>query len=93
MITNRSIEQAVRLKEDESTLLSGIMDREETKALSGAPALSTVPGAGYLFGNHNTQKSDVELLIVLTPRRVRLSPRIDKTIYAGQGDRTGRGVP
>lgn len=85
VISNRTIEQAVRLKENESAVLSGFIDREEARTLSGAPALAQIPGAGVLAGKRDTQKSDTELIIVITPRRVRLAPRLDRSIYAGKG--------
>jgi hypothetical protein len=93
VITNRTIDHVVRLKEDESTVLSGIMDREETKTISGAPGLANIPGANYLFSRHDTQNSDTELIIVITPRRVRLMPRVDHAVYTGRDRTSGPGVP
>jgi hypothetical protein len=89
VISNRTIEQAVRLKEGESSIISGILDREETRAITGAPALAAAPGIGYAFGRRDTSKGDTELLIILTPVRVRLSPRVDRSVYAGKGGPAG----
>jgi general secretion pathway protein D len=83
----------VRLKEDESTVLSGIMDREETKSITGAPGLANIPGVSYFFSRHDTTKTDTELIIVITPRRVRLAPRVDRNIYTGRDRAAGAGVP
>jgi hypothetical protein len=93
VISNRTMQLSARLKEDESTVISGILDREETRAITGAPALAAVPGVGALAGHRDLQKSDTELIIVITPRRVRLAPRVDHTIYAGRGQGTPTGVP
>jgi type II secretory pathway component GspD/PulD (secretin) len=93
VIANRTVEQTVRLKEDESTVLSGIMDREETKSITGAPGLANIPGVSYFFSRHDTTKTDTELIIVITPRRVRLAPRVDRNIYTGRDRAAGAGVP
>jgi hypothetical protein len=45
---------------------------------------------GYLFGRHDYKFSDSQLLILLTPRKVRQPVRESKTIYAGRGDAQGR---
>jgi tetratricopeptide (TPR) repeat protein len=89
VISNRTIEQAVRLKEGESSVISGIIDREETQAIAGTPGLAAAPGVGYVFGRRDTSKGDTELLIILTPVRVRLSPRLDHSVYAGKGGTAG----
>ena len=50
-----------------------------------------IPGVGLLDQNRNAQKQDTELLILVTPRMVRLAPRKDHVIYAGQGSRKVEG--
>lgn len=77
IITNRSIQQTVRLRENEMSVLSGILDREENRSIAGAP---TFP---YNANNTNT---DNELIILITPRLVRIGPHGGRTIYAGRGD-------
>src|SRR4029077_8827089 len=49
-----------------------------------------ISGAGYLFGSRNNSFSDDELLILITPRKLRIPLRDSRTIYAGRGDATGR---
>jgi Flp pilus assembly secretin CpaC len=91
IISSRTLTQTVRLKEDETSLLTGLKDREETKIINGIPGLATLPGVGYLFGGRNNAFQDTELLVLITPRRVREVNRISKTIYAGVGDAAGGG--
>jgi Flp pilus assembly secretin CpaC len=91
IITNRTLSQTVRVKEDETTLISGLLDREEMRSLTGLPGFANVPGAGYAFGNRNNSLQDTEFMILVTPRRVRTPIRPGSTIYAGRGDTTGRG--
>lgn len=91
VISNRAVTQAVRLKEDETSLVTGLLDREETKTITGLPGFAELPVAGYLFGRRDNSFTDDELLILITPRRVRAPIHPSRTIYAGRGDTTGRG--
>ena len=91
VITNRTLTEVVRLKEDETSIVTGLLDREETRTITGLPGFAQIPGAGYAFGAHNNSFTNSELLILITPRRVRLPFRESHDIYAGRGDATGRG--
>jgi hypothetical protein len=91
VITSRAVTQTVRLKEDETSLLTGLLDQQETKTITGIPGLATLPGAGYAFGVRSNTFKDTELLILVTPRRVRQPMRQSKTIYAGRGELSGGG--
>ncbi|MGB8494136.1 MAG: Ig-like domain-containing protein [Candidatus Acidiferrum sp.] len=91
VITNRALTQVVRLKEDETSIITGLLDDEETRTITGLPGFAQIPGAGYAFGTHNNSFTNSELLILITPRRVRLPFRESHDIYAGRGDASGRG--
>jgi Flp pilus assembly secretin CpaC len=91
VLSNRSVTQTVRLKEDETTLLMGLLNQQETKSITGLPGLAPLPIVGYAFGRHDDTLTDNELLILITPRRVRTPLRVSRTIYAGRGDTGGRG--
>jgi type II secretory pathway component GspD/PulD (secretin) len=90
ILTNRTLSQIVRVKAETPTIISGLLDNEETKTITGLPGLATLPTVGYAFGQRNTTAQDTELLIMVTPRKLRLRDRISRTIYAGH-DTTGRG--
>ena len=89
IISNRTLTQTVRVKEDEPTLIGGITDTEETRAITGLPGFAEIPGAGYAFGQRNNSLQDTELLILITPRRLRAADQFTRTIFAGRGDATG----
>jgi type II secretory pathway component GspD/PulD (secretin) len=94
IISNRTVEQTVRVRENEPTLLAGIVDSEEAAAIAGWPGTSQIPGAGYLTGSHNDNNKDNELLIVITPRLLHAIPHSGKPIYAGRDTtRSGPGRP
>ena len=67
-------------------MLSGIVQREETRAITGLPGLARAPGVVHVAGPRNIKRHDTELLILLTPRQLRLAPRADRSIYAGRGE-------
>lgn len=91
VLSNRTLTQTVRVKEDEPTLIGGLTDTEETRSITGLPGFAEIPVAGYLFGTRKNSLQDTELLIVVTPRRVRLADHLTRAIFAGRGDPGGRG--
>ena len=86
VISNRTLTQTVRVKDDETTIIGGLLDNEETRSLTGLPGFANMPGLGYAFGNRNNTKQDTEFLILITPRRLRDPIRKAAAIYAGRGD-------
>ncbi len=88
ILSNRTIEQSVRLRENQTSVLSGLMESSEIGSLSGLPWLANAGPLGYLAGSRNSQQADTELLIAITPRQMRLPLRADETIYAGRGQGT-----
>ena len=90
IISNRTLTQTVRVKEDQPTLLGGLTDREETRSITGLPGFATLPVIGYAFGTRNNSLMDTELVILITPRRLRAPGQTGRTVYAGRGDTTTR---
>src|SRR5712692_1885637 len=94
VISNRTLTQSVRVKDDETTLIGGLLDNEETRSLVGLPGFANLPGLGYAFGTKNNTLKNTELLILVTPRRLRDPVRNARSIFAGRGDVAGgRGIP
>jgi Flp pilus assembly secretin CpaC len=91
IISNRTLSQTIRVKEDETTLIGGLLDKEETRAITGLPGFANIPLAGYAFGTRNNSLQDTEFLILVTPRRLRSPVRRSPSIFAGRGDVSGRG--
>ncbi len=92
VINNQTVEQTVRLKENETSVLAGILSAQVTNAIDGTPAIANIPGLGGFLGDENAQDQDSELLILITPRMMLLAPRKDRVIYAGQGAPEGFGA-
>ncbi len=72
IISQRKIEHDIRLVEGEVSVLGGIVERSETKSISGWPGLSKIPFLRYLFSSESKDEAESEVLIVLRPRVVRL---------------------
>jgi general secretion pathway protein D len=72
VIAQNKTQQEIRLKEGEVSILAGLIQRTDTKTLNGWPWLANVPIMRYLFSATNTELQDSEVLIVLTPRIVRM---------------------
>lgn len=72
VIGQRRIEHEIRLKEGEVSILGGIIEQTETKNIEGWPGLGQIPFLRYLFTSEKKEIQENEILIVLTPRIVRL---------------------
>jgi type II secretory pathway component GspD/PulD (secretin) len=86
VLSNRTLSQMVRVKEDETTLIGGLLDNEETRSLVGLPGFANLPGVGHAFGGRNNSLKNTEFLILITPRRLREPLRATPTIFAGRGE-------
>ncbi len=72
IISQRKIEHDIRLQEGEVNVLGGLIERSQTKSISGWPGLSKIPFLRYFFSTENIDEVESEVLIVITPRIVRL---------------------
>ncbi|MCL6480882.1 MAG: hypothetical protein K6U02_04070 [Firmicutes bacterium] len=71
VISQRKITQDIRLREGEVSILGGLIDRTESRSLSGWPGLSRIPFLRYFFSDEKVDIAESEVLIVLTPHIVR----------------------
>jgi general secretion pathway protein D len=72
IISQRTIEHEIRLKEGEASVLGGLITRTDTKSISGWPGLAKLPFLRYFFSEDTHSTEDDEILIILTPRIVRM---------------------
>jgi general secretion pathway protein D len=72
VIAQNKTQEEIRLKEGEVSILAGLIQRIDTKTLNGWPGLANIPIMRYLFSGDQTEIQDSEVLIVLTPRIVRM---------------------
>jgi type II secretory pathway component GspD/PulD (secretin) len=60
----------VTLKQGEAVEVVSELDESESRAVSGTPGISEIPGLNNLTGN-TTQKNYATLLIIMTPHVIR----------------------
>ena len=72
IISQRVIEDDIRLKEGEVSILGGLVQRTDSKTVEGWPGLAKLPLLKYFFSHDKTDRQEDEVLIVLTPRIVRM---------------------
>ena len=72
IISQRTLDHEIRLKEGEANVLGGLFERTDTKTLNGWPGLAKIPFLRYLFSEDKTDHQENEVLIVLIPRIVRM---------------------
>jgi len=85
VLNNRTIDQTVRLRENETSLFMGIVQSNEMRAITSLPWVGQ-SAAGAPLQNNNTQDSTSDFLILITPREIRLNNRSNHLIYAGSGE-------
>ena len=71
VIGQRKIEHEVRLREGEVNLLGGMMENQQSRALTGFPVLAQIPILRYLFGQSTTDNRETETVFALIPHIVR----------------------
>jgi Flp pilus assembly secretin CpaC/tetratricopeptide (TPR) repeat protein len=70
ILNNRAYSGVVTLRQGEGVVVVSDLDKEQSRAISGVPGISEIPGLNDLTGN-DAQKSYATLLIVITPHVLR----------------------
>ncbi len=89
VIAQQKVDQVIRLREGEVSILAGLVDKEVTGAVSGWPGLGEIPAAKYLFSVQDHEKIDNEIIFMLVPHIVRAlesDPLDGQSIGTGSGD-------
>ena len=88
VISTREASTHLFLRNGQTAVLGGLMDREESRNRSGVPLLKDIPLVGMLFGStqHNTTQS--ELFLFITPHVIATDDDTDR-IRQGIEDRAG----
>jgi hypothetical protein len=85
VISNQQVDQTVRIKNSQTAILAGFLERQINRNLAGSPGISAIPAVGLLASDLTSQNTETELLFLITPHMVSFSPRKDHEIYAGRG--------
>ena len=93
----RKIEHDIRLKEGEVSVLGGLIQTTLENTVNGVPFLGDIPLLRYLFSTQHVERQETEVLVMLTPRVLRLpepheGARANVTL-AGEGQTGTQPVP
>jgi general secretion pathway protein D len=88
IISQRIVDQVIRLHEGEASILGGIQDNQIQQSWSGIPGLSSIPILKYLFGSKDHTVNDDQIVFVVIPHVVR-SQELDqenlRAVDTGEG--------
>ena len=89
IIGTRQIQTVIRLRDGETNLLAGLIQRTNSDTQGGIPGLSDVPGLGRLFGTNDRSESETDIILTLTPRIIRIPDITEQdlqTLWVGTED-------
>ncbi|GHF48900.1 type II secretory pathway component GspD/PulD (secretin) [Deinococcus metalli] len=64
--TNSEAQSTITFKSGQTVLMSGLMSTNETSSKVGVPILSSIPLIGAAFGKQDTNRTQTQLLVVIT---------------------------
>jgi general secretion pathway protein D len=88
IISQRTVDQVVRLKEGEVNILGGFLQKEDLVTIGGTPGLAELPVLKYIFSSNQHEVQDDEIVFMITPHVVRateISPLNMQEIDTGTG--------
>jgi general secretion pathway protein D len=88
VISQRTSEQTVRLREGETNIMGGFLEKEDLVSVTGTPGLGEVPLLKYIFSSKTHEVIDDEVMFLITPhvvRAQRLNPLNLGAIDTGTG--------
>jgi general secretion pathway protein D len=69
--TKRAAKTSVVVKDNETVVIGGLIQDQETDTVSKVPFLGDIPGLGWLFKTTNKTRSKTNLMILLIPHIVK----------------------
>ncbi len=89
---SRKVQTRLRLRDGESNLLAGLLREDERRSLQGFPGLMRLPILRQLFSANDSQITQTDIIMLLTPRIVRthqLTEEDLRPIYIGTQQNIG----
>jgi len=69
-LSTRRAETEFELQDGQSFVIAGLMDNRVTNLMNKVPGLGDIPVLGYFFRSKSIQKSNAELMVLCTARRI-----------------------
>jgi general secretion pathway protein D len=70
-IGTRNASTVLRLKDGETQILAGLINKEDRRSANSVPILGEIPILGRLFSTHSDSSSKTEVVLLITPRVIR----------------------
>ena len=70
-ISTRNAQTTVSLHDNQTLVIGGLIQEEDTRTITSLPVLGNIPIIGGLFKNNNTNNTSNELVIIVTPHIIR----------------------
>jgi general secretion pathway protein D len=86
IIAQKVSEQVIQLKDGEPSILAGLVQKQDSKTVSGTPGLGELPFLKYFFSSQDKTTQTDELVFLVIPHIVRESILTDENtrqIYTG----------
>lgn len=77
-IGNRAVTTIIKLRDNETSILAGLLRDTERKSMRGFPFLSRVPVLKEIFSGNKDEIEQTDIILTLTPRIIRF-PEIDES--------------
>ncbi len=73
IISQRIAEQVIQLKDGEPSILAGLLQKQDTRGVSGTPGLGEIPFLKYFFSSQQHEQASDEIVFLMIPHIVRES--------------------
>ena len=85
IINNREYTGIITVKNGESSVVTGLIDVDDSLSVNGYPFLGQIPGLGYGATVHDKNVMQDELLVVITPHILRLPEQTSFVVQLPSG--------
>jgi type II secretion system protein D len=79
VISTRAVQTRLLVKDGQTIVLGGLIDRQKEVTATGIPFLSAIPWIGGFFGHAARHTGETELFLFLTPRVIRQDADVEET--------------
>jgi hypothetical protein len=91
-ITTREATSTIRVRDNETIIIGGLINKKADSTKAGVPFLRSIPGIRWLFSKRSSAHEDTELIVFITPHIIRASggpmnaTKISDDDYVDRGD-------
>ncbi len=78
VISTREFSTQVLVRDSQTVVLGGLVDKQDDVTRGGVPFLSEIPLIGGLFGRQGRRSAATELFVFLTPRVLRTDAEVER---------------